>query len=180
MGCLYRLDFPNGKSYVGITSKTAEWRWKTHVQEAKQGKYLINLAIRKHGPESVKLTTLAQADDWAELCALERAAIIQHGTRSPHGYNVTDGGEGTPGLTHAPDARTRLRGAVVSQYKPVRRTAKVLSESHKANIGAAMAGRVFSDEHRARLSAAANNMSPQHRERISEGKRRWWALRKES
>lgn len=25
-GCLYKLDFPNGKSYIGITSKTASQR----------------------------------------------------------------------------------------------------------------------------------------------------------
>jgi predicted GIY-YIG superfamily endonuclease len=31
MGCLYRLRFPNGKAYIGISAKTVEARWKSHA-----------------------------------------------------------------------------------------------------------------------------------------------------
>ncbi|MHB1236934.1 MAG: GIY-YIG nuclease family protein [Gallionella sp.] len=37
MGCLYQLIFPNGKSYIGISSNTAEQRFKAHCQNSKNG-----------------------------------------------------------------------------------------------------------------------------------------------
>ena len=87
MGALYRITFPNGKSYIGITSKTAGQRLAVHSYEARRGTKLpLYHAMRKYGADCIALHTLALADDWQELCGMERAAIAEQHTRSPDGY----------------------------------------------------------------------------------------------
>ncbi len=99
MGCLYKLTSPSGKSYIGITSKTLEKRWAKHVEHAlgKRDAGALYAALRKYGPESFVRVQLAECADWKQLCEMERAAIAEHGTLSPNGYNLTIGGEGVVG-----------------------------------------------------------------------------------
>ena len=96
MGELYKLDFTNGKSYVGITTKTAKSRFDNHKRCANTGKgaALYN-AWRKHGEP--KLTVLAVLED-KELASAEQRAIAVYGTLVPSGYNMTSGGEVSPML----------------------------------------------------------------------------------
>ena len=44
---LYRLDFANGKAYIGITTRSPEGRWREHQQQAgsRAGK-MVNAAER--------------------------------------------------------------------------------------------------------------------------------------
>lgn len=54
MGCLYKLTFPDGKAYIGITTGTATERFSEHVYWARKGRtYCVNAAIRKYGHDSV-------------------------------------------------------------------------------------------------------------------------------
>lgn len=95
MGVLYKIDFLKiGKSYIGISSISAEHRFKLH---ATQPRYLIGNAFKKYGAYEAKLTVLAEHDDWAILCQMEIEAIIEHNTKAPNGYNLTSGGEGVVG-----------------------------------------------------------------------------------
>lgn len=100
MGCLYRLEFSNGKCYIGITQSTAEFRWRAgHVRDAELGfDLLLHRAIRKHGAASVKVQTLARANDWAYLQLIEQRAIKVFNTKAPAGYNMTAGGDANPML----------------------------------------------------------------------------------
>jgi hypothetical protein len=109
MGCLYMLTSPSGKSYIGITSKTAQQRFKKHVEHAfgKRENGVIYSALRKYKPEGFAVKTLAIAD-WSYLVDLEQKAIVAFGTRYPKGYNMTDGGEGTPGWVASDAARVRM------------------------------------------------------------------------
>jgi hypothetical protein len=96
MGCLYRIDFDNGKSYVGITTETAEKRFRGHYNSAYNFSTTNNIlfrAIRKYGINRLHVKTLAIAEDWGYLCYLEQRAIRIYKTKTPHGYNMTDGGE---------------------------------------------------------------------------------------
>jgi hypothetical protein len=96
MGCLYILEFPNGKRYVGITKHTAEHRFiKGHLYS----RHLVGKALMKYGKESVVITTLFESDDWDELCALEVETIKCFNTLRPNGYNLTVGGDGVAGYT---------------------------------------------------------------------------------
>lgn len=109
MGCLYQLTSPSGKSYIGITSKTLDERWKTHVMRTAEGRnQALQRAIRKYGADAFRRCVLVVADSWEYLCDLERKAIVAFETLSPDGYNLTAGGEGVVGRIHTPEAAARM------------------------------------------------------------------------
>ena len=157
-GEVYKITFPNGKAYIGITTKGTDRRFSDHVYAAGRGeKSALYNAIRLHGVEHVTVEVIGRADGWDVLCELERAAIVEHGSRSPAGYNMTDGGDGVLGNTWSkgwrPSAETRARMSASQKRRKV-------SEATRAKIGAAAkgntysAGRVHSEAER-KLRAAA-------------------------
>jgi len=89
---LYQLSFPNGKSYIGITSQTAQDRFKDHCKMSR--KFPCQKAIQKYGKGNVVLTVLATVDNWELLCLAEIEAIEKFNTFKPNGYNLTLGGDG--------------------------------------------------------------------------------------
>jgi hypothetical protein len=92
---LYKISFKTtDKCYIGITSKTAEIRFKEHCN----AKSLISKAIKKYGAESTILTVIGECNDWELLCLSEIEAIEKYNTKNPNGYNLTDGGDGVLGL----------------------------------------------------------------------------------
>lgn len=158
MGVLYKLTAPNGKAYIGISSKGLEARWAKHVEHAmgKRSAGALYTALRKYGVDNFRREVLAEDADWTTLCEMERVAIRDHGTRAPGGYNVTDGGEGVVGPRSAevralisaaqtkrfqrPGERERLaeagaKGAAVRQAK----RAQHAKERHSAAVKAALA-----------------------------------------
>lgn len=154
MGQLYKLDFPNGKSYIGITTKTAAERLKTHGRDAPRekpgGGPALYRAWRKHGAPT--LTVLAIVDD-AYLCETERRAIAVFGTLSPGGYNLTVGGESSP--AKHPEVRAKMSAAAKGRKKPPR-TAET-----RAKLSAAQRARApASAETRAKMSAAQRARAP--------------------
>lgn len=109
MGCLYQLIFPNGKSYIGITKKTAAQRFNGHCQDSINGiteypdlspeeklaadkKYgldnfgrlpwltFLGKAIRDYGRDNVIVRTLAISNDMEYLKELEIKAIKRYRT----------------------------------------------------------------------------------------------------
>jgi hypothetical protein len=94
MGCLYSLTFPSGKAYIGISSRDAETRFTGHVKHATTGRRnAVHRAILKYGRDNVVVRTIVVASDLAYLKDLEKKAIMLYCTVSPHGYNMTNGGE---------------------------------------------------------------------------------------
>lgn len=109
MGCLYVLQSPTGKRYIGISTKTFEERWNVHQMRVKEGRsQALQAAIRKYGAANITGWTLVIADNWDYLCELERRAIQTFGTLSPNGYNLTTGGEGVPGRVHTEAAARNM------------------------------------------------------------------------
>ena len=107
---LYKLDFPNGKSYIGITSRTAEKRFAAHISCSINRPFgIVSFAIKKYGAESVVLSILATVDNWELLCLAEIEAIEKFNTKSPSGYNLTDGGDGCRGFIKSHETREKLR-----------------------------------------------------------------------
>jgi group I intron endonuclease len=178
MGQLYRLDFPNGKSYVGITTKTAEKRFKRHeysLRYAKVNGPALYSAWRKHGaPTLVVLATVENED----LYETEKRAIAAYGTLYPGGYNLAEGGEAV-GSKH-PEVRAKMSAALLGRrvYEISAEARAKMSASHlgmkssdetRAKIGAASKARLATQEARARMSAAQKDRmsSPETRARLS-------------
>jgi len=144
-GFLYRLTFPNGKVYIGITSRTVERRFAEHCKNATAGRpQAVSRAIAKYGATAVMVETLVAAP-WAYLVELERRAISHFGTMGDGGYNLTLGGEGVLGLIASDETRAKLRTA---------QTGKKLSEETRAKMRESSKARVLTDELREKFRLA--------------------------
>lgn len=94
--CVYCLEFPNGKSYVG---KTHDVGSRISLYRKFGGSAKVNEAIRECGIENVGMKILVRIDGMskvdAELCLgiLEIRYIREMDCVFPKGYNVSLGGE---------------------------------------------------------------------------------------
>ena len=151
MGACYLLQFPNGKVYVGITTKTATDRFVAHCRahtQSQWGHYPLYRALRKYGPESVIVHVLTESEDWATLCAYERTFIALFGSQHRAlGYNCTSGGDGMPDLSE--EARERHADAQRKRW-----VSPVLREKMAAAAGDALRKRWADDpEYREKMAA---------------------------
>lgn len=100
-GVIYKItNLINGKQYIGQTSKLyVNTRWCEHKNNARNGKksYLYN-AIRKYGEDNFEFKVLLSKIPIEKLDFYEQLWIKKLNTRSPNGYNLTDGGGGTRGF----------------------------------------------------------------------------------
>jgi len=99
--CVYKHTFPNGKMYIGITSKTPNNRWENGTGYTKQHQPVMYYAIQKYGWNNVKHEILF-TDLTEEQAKLKEQELIKqlhtfiHDKKS-NGYNMTLGGEGNLG-----------------------------------------------------------------------------------
>ena len=167
MGQMYKIQFKtSGKAYIGISSISAAIRWTAHSHPTNG--YLLGRAFRKYGVDDATLTILGESDSWPELCAMEIAAIAEHQTMQPTGYNLTSGGGGTVGYVQTSDQRAansvRSKKRLASPGKLEAQIAMLrLVQSRpevRAKMSAAAKSRLASPEARARhsvrISAATN------------------------
>lgn len=106
----------NGKVYVGKTDKTIEKRLAEHLHASLyDDQRRFHQAIRKHG-RSAFAVTLLEVSDYENAGTVERKWIKHYKSKQyKFGYNMTDGGEGTPGILWKPETRERLRVKIKSR-----------------------------------------------------------------
>ena len=93
MGYIYRIyNDVNNKSYIGLTTKTVETRWKKHLANSSFVQYHLYDAMRLYGVEHFFIETLEKVDD-TKLAEREQYWIEQYDSFH-NGYNETCGGEG--------------------------------------------------------------------------------------
>jgi group I intron endonuclease len=134
----------SGRWYIGICVAAPAKRWADHCWTAlrTESKTWLHRAIRKYGKEAFIIEHIASAKTWDDACAIERALIVQYDTFGRNGYNMTRGGDGTVG--HIPSEETRT------------------ARSNK------LKGRVFSEEHRRKISENGKaSWTPERRARVS-------------
>lgn len=100
MGCVYLITCKvNGKQYFGATTETKDQRYARH-RNANPKDYkgsIIQPAIKKHGQKNFIVEVVYSSNDWSELTIQEKYYIKKYNTKAPNDYNLTDGGDGTPG-----------------------------------------------------------------------------------
>ena len=90
-GIIYKItNKVNGKSYIGQTRYTIEFRWKQH-QHKKDNTYFHN-AIHKYGIENFSIEVLEECNI-EDLNSREIYYIAKYDTFN-NGYNLTIGGDG--------------------------------------------------------------------------------------
>ena len=156
MGALYKITFENGKSYIGITSNTLKRRMSLHRSHAKDGRVsALHAAMRKFGADGHRAEVLVIADDWEYLCDLERRAIAAYATLAPHGYNLTTGGEGAPGWKASAEQRAAISRRLTGKNLGNKHTLGYRhSDAAKKKMADAHRGAIFSEERKAKISAA--------------------------
>lgn len=152
---LYIIEGPNGKSYIGLTSRKLSTRWAQHRRDARKGSVLpFHCAIRKYGPTAFIPRTLVIGSR-EYIRNLEGAAIKVFGARISHnGYNVAAGGVAP---MHSPETIEIIR---------LSSTGRRHTEEAKKKISDAHLGSVRPPEYRAKISAAltGRKTGPRHPE----------------
>jgi group I intron endonuclease len=175
----------NNKKYIGQTVMTLKKRWKLHLSDAEYNRTAMTIhnAIRKYGPASFTIETIAETLE-PFLDDLEIFLIKLYNTKSKWGYNSTDGGGGTRGHKRSPEAIEKTRqanigGKASEEHREKLRVAhpgKKRSEQHCRNIGLSRQGRKFSAEDKAKMSLSAigrrHSEETKAKMRISQQKRR--------
>jgi group I intron endonuclease len=95
----------NNKKYVGITSNIQK-RWHDH-SKADGFCTALHRAIKKYGKDNFIFEHIADAFNWENACKLEQQLIKDFNTKSPNGYNLTLGGDGTLGFKHTEEEKKR-------------------------------------------------------------------------
>ena len=175
MGCLYILEFPSGKSYIGITAKTTLERLDAHMKQLNGGRnHAVHNAIRKYGVAAVSAKTLVIANDMKYLGALERRAIKTYGTKTPKGYNLTDGGEGVLGL--AEESKKKMSDSQKEAWKKTKSERNHHLVNMREKLREAMADPVAEQERRERISATmkARSAEPANKARLGAISKKVW------
>jgi len=112
-GSIYKIVFPNGKKYIGLTTTSIEQRTKEHKSAAKKGDpKCLYKAIRKYElVETLELVEIDTADTIEELCEKEIGYIIEYNSYYMNGgcgYNMTLGGEGTNGYVYTEEDKQKM------------------------------------------------------------------------
>jgi len=158
-------NMANGKQYVGFT-KNIKRRWHQHLT-ANGSAPALHAAIKKYGKNGFVFSHICNAFDFEAACDIERMLIKQHNTKSPNGYNLTDGGEGVVGRTlsdEEKELRSKLTAAYAASLSIEERSAKFGSRKGKkltveqiekiriSNLGKNL-GKIATEETKAKMSA---------------------------
>ena len=133
-GSIYKIQFPNGKYYIGLNTTSLEQRKKEHKHAAKSGdtRCLYN-ALRKHDMVDIfELIEIDTADTLEELCQKEIGYIKEYNSyyMDMNGYNMTRGGEGTNGYVPTEDER-KLMSEKIKKYNENPEARQKNSEAQK-------------------------------------------------
>lgn len=99
--CVYMHKFPNGKMYIGITSKVPKNRWQNGTGYDKKHQSAMYNAIQKYGWDNIEHIILFENLTEQEAKEKEIELIKKHNTfihfKNSNGYNMTLGGDGNLG-----------------------------------------------------------------------------------
>jgi group I intron endonuclease len=96
--CVYIHEFPNGKTYIGMTSN-AKRRWGRAGGGYRENETMM-LAIRAAGWDNIRHIIIADGLSKIEAAELEVKMIEKYKSSDPsYGYNVSGGGLGVGKIT---------------------------------------------------------------------------------
>jgi hypothetical protein len=125
MPCIYVLEFPNGKKYVGQTIRTLHERWNDHVKTSRNPRSkgynsVVYRAMRFHGVGNIVHRVLEEIT--AEPSVVQSILnekeiqwIATLNTMTPNGYNATSGG--CQGFICTEDIRRKISQVQKERYK---------------------------------------------------------------
>jgi group I intron endonuclease len=174
MGCVYLARCKvNGKGYVGKTVGSLDVRKADHRKGIRnESRQIFYRALRKYGWDAFEWTILTEDDDEEWLFLMEQKWIKRLGTKTPGGYNMTDGGEGASGAQWTDESRKR------ASESAKRRGPRKQSEEERKKRSQTLKGRQVSDKMRMAVSESNRRRKGEKRteetkKKISESKIGW-------
>jgi len=149
---LYKMNFPNGKCYVGVTSQVFSIRMAGHKYQAslegkKASKQPVHKAIRAFGWDNVEIEVLDKEIPSENIDTLEINTIEKYASLiTINGYNISPGG--VLHKEHSKETREKIAKAHLGKQP---RLGAVLSQETKDKISKAHVGKVISEETKQKL-----------------------------
>lgn len=129
---VYKLTAPNGKVYIGITSRKPQYRWN-NGKGYWQNKHLY-AAVLKYGWENFHHEIVASELTKETACELEKTLIKAYKSNLPkYGYNNSIGGEAPAAGRKATQEEIEKRNAAIKS--------KPMSIKGRENISKAKKGK---------------------------------------
>lgn len=165
---VYRItNMLNSMQYIGVTTDPKR-RFAAHCRPAKTTKLLLKNAIQKYGKEHFKMEVLLQSTQ-SYCYDMERKLISAYNTAKPNGYNLSEGGMGSLGLTGKMNGCFGRTGEKHPNFgKPGYRSGVPHTEETKAKMRAARLGQKHSEDVRAKIAEAgkARYQNPEQVEKM--------------
>lgn len=118
----------NNKVYIGITTKSLDYRWRGHLIQLRQNNQrTLYRAIQKYGQENFSIEEIDRATTEKDLGLLEQKYILQYNSFGSGGYNMCAGGVGPLGMKHSEEIRNRIKAAVKNKPPCSEETRKKIS-----------------------------------------------------
>jgi group I intron endonuclease len=152
MGFIYCISSPNGKKYIGQTTRSCVKRFNEHCKLSKSC-IILESAIKKYGKNNMTFEVLLEVNN-SLLDYYEKSFINLFSTLEPYGYNIRSGGNN--GI-HSIISRERMRQSKIGDknhnYGKSRSDATKLAISNsKRGINHHFYGKSLSIEHKLELS----------------------------
>lgn len=103
---VYRHTSPSSKIYIGITCQKPEYRWGKDGKRYKNSHKFYN-AIQKYGWTNFKHEILYSGLNEISAKLIEEDLIYYYKSLNIS-YNITDGGDGTKGITPSEETRKKM------------------------------------------------------------------------
>jgi group I intron endonuclease len=148
----------NGKKYIGRSIDIMQ-RFANHKSQLRLGKH-INIFLQrswnKYGKDSFIFYILKQCSE-RESIEQEKIHIKKLNTRSPNGYNSTDGGEGAgSGMVVSEETRKKISKSNTGRVSPMLGT--IMSNETKKKISKSKIGTIITDEVKKKISDKLKGM----------------------
>jgi group I intron endonuclease len=140
----------NGKKYIGQhigDDLQKYWKTKVYLAKYKNRHQALSSAILKYGQENFEIRTIATVGSKLLLDFYEIVFIEIFNTKSPNGYNLTDGGEGTSGWSPDEEHRRKISDAHTGKSKPNKLKGVPRTEETRNKISESCKGKKLSEEH---------------------------------